>query len=635
MTDPTWRFRRMQPGEMNVDPIEGEFFSTEALDSLADALVRESIQNSLDARGPDEALHVRFAFSGPDQELEGEARTTYLDGLMPHLRAAKSGFLELPTASEALSFLTIEDFGTRGLQGDPAQSEDDELNLDATRNDFYYFWRNVGRSRKHAAELGRWGLGKTVFPAASRVNSFFALTVRSNDQLRLLMGQSVAKVHRLQGQRYYPYGYYGEFKEDFALPVNDAARLNAFVGAFALARHDEPGLSVVVPYPSAEITPEALVPSIIHHYFIAIMAGVLTAEVVANGKRVTLDAKSLPVLAHELQAGNREFEGLLRLARWSMNVSAADTIALAVPPEKDAPRWLDDRLIPEQIAKLREVLDEPSPIALRAPVWVKPSTGEATLSYFDVFLERDDGLARGEDHFIRDYITVAGVRSSLPKGYRCIVAVRDRALATMLGDSENPAHTEWQERSPRFKDRYRHGASTLRYVKAVPREVLRLLTRPAEGRDYGLLRQLFSLEIPEAAEAKDHAPQHDQVDGAGAEATTSAEIVGREPFFQLQKLGGGFRLSGAGADRAMPAAIRVEVAYEVRRGNPFTQYQTLDFEIDRTPIDLVSSGVEIVRRKENELLFRPQQSDFHVVITGFHAYRDLRVRVKVIDAVSS
>jgi len=40
--EPTWHFRRMQPGEMNIDPIEAEFFSTEALGSLADALVREA-----------------------------------------------------------------------------------------------------------------------------------------------------------------------------------------------------------------------------------------------------------------------------------------------------------------------------------------------------------------------------------------------------------------------------------------------------------------------------------------------------------------------------------------------------------------------------------------------------------------
>jgi hypothetical protein len=42
----------MKPGEINVDPIEGEFFTTEAIGSVTDALVRESIQNSLDAASP-------------------------------------------------------------------------------------------------------------------------------------------------------------------------------------------------------------------------------------------------------------------------------------------------------------------------------------------------------------------------------------------------------------------------------------------------------------------------------------------------------------------------------------------------------------------------------------------------------
>ncbi len=42
----------MTRGEINVDPIEGEFFSTEVLGSLPDALVREAIQNSLDAGIP-------------------------------------------------------------------------------------------------------------------------------------------------------------------------------------------------------------------------------------------------------------------------------------------------------------------------------------------------------------------------------------------------------------------------------------------------------------------------------------------------------------------------------------------------------------------------------------------------------
>ncbi|MCL4799030.1 MAG: hypothetical protein KJ025_05540 [Burkholderiales bacterium] len=69
---PQWQFRRMHPGEMNIDPIESEFFSTEALESLADALVREAIQNSLDAHA-----------------------ARYLAGLWPHVAADRSGLVQL------------------------------------------------------------------------------------------------------------------------------------------------------------------------------------------------------------------------------------------------------------------------------------------------------------------------------------------------------------------------------------------------------------------------------------------------------------------------------------------------------------------------------------------------------------
>jgi hypothetical protein len=303
-----------------------------------------------------------------------------------------------------------------------------------------------------------------------------------------------------------------------------------------------------------------------------------------------------------------------------------------MPQEKEAPRWVDDRLTPDQLAHLRGRLDEPSPVALRVPVWVKPSTGEPVLSHFEVYLERDDGLARGDDHFIRDYITVTGVHATLPRGYRCIVAVRDRPLAALLGDSENPAHTEWQERSPKFKDRYRHGPYTLRYVRNVPRELVRVLTRPAEGRDLGLLRQLFSLDIQAMEQSSNQGPQRGEADGMGAQAGIGEVFVARESFFQLQKLPGGFRLSGVGGAVARPAAMRVQVAYEVRRGNPFAHYQTLDFELERTPIDVATSNAEVLEQRANTLVFRPTHADFHVVITGFHTFRDLRVRVKTMEA---
>jgi hypothetical protein len=194
------------------------------------------------------------------------------------------------------------------------------------------------------------------------------------------------------------------------------------------------------------------------------------------------------------------------------------------------------------------------------PVWVKPKGAANVMSEFNVYLQRDELIERADEHYVRDGITVTGVRAALPRGIRLIVSIRDRSLSTLLGDSENPAHTEWQERSVKFKDRYHHGPFTLRYLKSVPRELVRLLTRPSEGRDYALLKQLFSLDVPTESEfvARTADPaQH----GAGEEAGESEiATVGSERSLALQKLRGGFRIKGLAGETGPPRRTVVRVA---------------------------------------------------------------------------
>jgi hypothetical protein len=48
MTRATWRFRAMTRDEVNIDPFEDEFFTTEMLQGIHGALVREAIQNFID-----------------------------------------------------------------------------------------------------------------------------------------------------------------------------------------------------------------------------------------------------------------------------------------------------------------------------------------------------------------------------------------------------------------------------------------------------------------------------------------------------------------------------------------------------------------------------------------------------------
>ena len=67
-----WQFFEHQPGRTLVDPIEEAFFSSDSDDENARHLVRESIQNSLDAQRPDQTVKVRFTFGDLQDEFVAE-----------------------------------------------------------------------------------------------------------------------------------------------------------------------------------------------------------------------------------------------------------------------------------------------------------------------------------------------------------------------------------------------------------------------------------------------------------------------------------------------------------------------------------------------------------------------------------
>ena len=180
-----WVFRELRRGDKDRQPTQGEFFSTDAIRSAAQALVRESIQNSLDAslKVPGVPVRVRFRLcTGPDALPAATARQYFADG-WKHFTAPDNGLDDVPQSRDDCPFLVVEDFGTTGLVGDITQWR----HLSEAKNPFYYFFRTEGRSGKGEEERGRWGIGKYVFPRSSRIHAFLALTVRSDDVKRLMM----------------------------------------------------------------------------------------------------------------------------------------------------------------------------------------------------------------------------------------------------------------------------------------------------------------------------------------------------------------------------------------------------------------------------------------------------------------
>jgi hypothetical protein len=620
----------MQPGEINVDPIEGEFFTTEAIGSITDALVRESIQNSLDAAEGDGPVSVCFSFhSGPGRGIDPrQTIELYLDGLSPHLQARHSGLQDLPSAAENLEYILIEDYGTRGLQGDILQYDD--LDDDVRKNDFYYFWRNIGRTRKESTDLGRWGLGKTVFQAASRINAFYGMTVRKDDGRTLLMGQSVLKIHKLAGTRYSPYGYFGLFDGELALPVEDQSDLSAFANRFSIDRIGKPGLTVLVPYPDKEINAPDCARSVIKHYFFPILAGRLIVTIKYAGKKWELNTGSLDDLLKKSRfPESRGMLGLLDLARWAIKQPREAWITLMEPAAGRAPKLREDLFSSHDLAALREKFANGDRLAFYLPLTIQRRFQKDLMhTGFALYLERDENLPKAEDHFIRQGITIPEVTALKHKGMRAIVTITERHLSAFLGDAENPAHTEWERNSKKFKKRYKLGPSTLDFVKSSPREIVKILTQPQKGRDENLLKHIFSLPTDAAADRGMARKMEAAADGAGAETISDGEIIENrgDNYLQLTPIKGGFNLSKRPRSKRVPRYITIWLAYELRTGNPFKKYTPLDFDVGQPPISIRLTGAALLLSKHNVVQIEVQKGNFKLTVTGFDTNRDLRVK---------
>ncbi len=622
---PAWHFREMDRGEINVDPVHDEFFKAQ---DLADALVREAIQNSLDARRGHSRVRVRFRFAVDDQALPPEVAAKYLHGLQAHLDVVAPHLQSsVPDLTGPMPFLLIEDSGTRGLTGDPGSDPelDDE---DEARNDFYYFWRNVGRTGKGEMDRGRWGLGKAVFSVSSRIRTIFGLTLRADDERRLLLGQSVLKTHILDGRRRAPYGFLAHIGEDsFPHALSQSAMLDGFTADFGLQRA-EPGLSIVVPFHrDDDLRFEQVVASVVRQYFYPITRGDLVVTVEENGVIETIRTATIDTIANQYAPGDH-LTNLCALTRWSMLLSEEEWIQIP-EPAAGAPKWREEAIAPDQLELLRRRFDAGDRLAFRIHVPVRRKRSRAASSYFAVILEKDEQLKRGEHHFIRRGITIPEVRSPRDKPVRAILVADDDALSTFLGDAENPAHSDWSERNDKIRNAYENGASTLRYVKNAISQLAALVTTPPAGRAPDLLAEIFSVTIPAGGDQSGVRRPQPPLSETAATAAGFPNIPIKPPEqrIKIMPVAGGFALRGSGSIGDVGVTFLAEVAYRTRNGNPFRKYNAFDFTIGDDGVSLACEGANIRAIDGNRLEFLPTRPDFHLALTGFDARRDLMVRL--------
>ena len=646
MTNPRWRFARMTPAEINQDPVQGEFFSREA--DLPGRLVREAIQNSLDAGIDGRTVRVRFVFSGQRHALLPYRAARYLDGLEDHVEAVVEaggmaagasdgdGDEEESAAYDALAcfdrpmdYLVVEDFGTTGLRGDIRANTEREQG-----NDFWGFFRSIGISPKGENDAGSWGLGKWVFPDASIVNAYLGMTQREGEENWLLMGMALLKTHHLGETKY---RYYGSFaahddavdEQWFPLPVDADDFVQEAVGDFNLERLDDPGLSVIVPWPKPALRPAAIARAVLTQYFLPIVRGDLVVEIIHpdEGTR-TIDDASILGEADRIPPSDRDDEspaslrGAIEFARWAIGLKADAHLELQAPN-----RHRDT--IGERLGTIRERYEEGKPLAFRFTTNVRRAgQTQPVSSSFRVYLERDDDLNEGHDYFVRGHLRIPHMDHIKRQKARALVLVDGGSeLGHLLRDAEGPAHDRWDHSEPRLKERWSGGQARVDEVRrAAERLLLRLVERPRE-RQMDALADLFPGDPSRIGRGQS------RKQGDRTEPRPPPEA--RPSPLQVDSPAGAFVLrKPTGSEKPVAGTVwSVRFAYDTVRGNPFTVFEagvkqgSPDFSLDG---GLKMDGTEGCAPEitgPNTLRFEVTDEAFRLRVSGFDE-RDVKVEVR-------
>lgn len=176
----TWQFRPINPNENSGTSTVDDNFANEERTSV-EILVRETLQNPLDARNDDDVVEVKYNIVNVDRTDSEFLSTIFSEKALLHFESGK--LIKDKSLPKIIPFLVIEDFGTSGLEGTFSDSS-----IDGRAENWNAFWFREGEGAKPTKSNGGAGQGKITLYAASEIRSLIALTRRHSDDKELLFG---------------------------------------------------------------------------------------------------------------------------------------------------------------------------------------------------------------------------------------------------------------------------------------------------------------------------------------------------------------------------------------------------------------------------------------------------------------
>jgi hypothetical protein len=627
----SWFHPRVARYDQQGRGISDHNFRHEARSLLA-IFIRELLQNALDARllGNESPVTVYIRWlkaANVDRE--------YLDECVdPDLiaRVQASSGKDVHLDPEKPVALVIEDFGTMGLQGAWHDST-----VDGPNENYNAFWFREGEGAKgDNSSNGGAGQGKISFYLRSIVRTVLGFTVRASDGQRLVLGRAVFnRDYRLdeEGEKFKRIAYWCREKDGMPLPTLDTTEIDRFSRAFSLKRKDEPGLSLILPFPQ-DHEPDQALKVVLGEFFFPIARGRLVVHVddteITASTIVKLAAEYLKdeevrdTLGISLTSGYRAF--------LSEIISDESNGAQAVLMTDDWGRvsTLSPGHFPDgAVDSLKAKLSNGERIYVRFPLNVRRRKHHSAKTFVDVHLQVPDDLTFSEEAYIRQDLLIGEERRLknahyLPKA-RALTFVYDELLSRFLADAEEASHLLWNASREKLQDNWMNEKEILRLVRQAAPRLLAFLAATEGKRDVRALARFFARPSEEGSKKTEGANR----DQGGDPPTPLAPPPPPDPeLFVLVPKATLVELRALGDSRIVGGEGYLEVAYQELGADSFRSYDPFDFDFhNESGYPVVASGCEILQKLRNRITFKVLTPNMKLEASGFDPNVRLDVRL--------
>ena len=623
-----WQFEELSPNDNSVTSTVEDNFANEERTSV-EILVRETLQNPLDARHQDEVVEVRYNLISVNRRTSAFAQSLFSDHCCKHLLAGKLTASE--SLPETIDFLVIEDFGTSGLEGSFTDSS-----VDGSSENWNAFWFREGQGAKPTKSNGGAGQGKITLYTTSAIRTVLALTRRVSDGAELLLGccrfrqnyklpESTARWSK-EG-RWSSTGTPGKL----AIPIQDVVFLEKLKKELQLKRGIQPGTTFIVPMPR-EITLVAIQNAVVNEFYFPIRRGRLKVEV----GDVVIDSESISKVATELGNAGRHASDFRTFMEQAIK-SHIDCVPMATAKRS----WVletnltDISFEPTELKALKTAFENSELVNVEFPVRITKKDSTETLSgAFRVILKQHLDGDQSHELFIRQDLGIDGERRL--KGSRriqpclALTFIQESNLSSLLAAAEEPTHRTWNSKRPKVVGQYKDPDKVLNSVRNAALRLVEFLTPPGK-RDDTALSIYF---------ADPTAPPTKRKGGAGIKPDSpisEPDLVvppippPRAKPIDFVPLSDGFRIKSNPPEmilKTLPLLCEIDVAYATTFGDPFTQWDAAEFWLnDEKAFPIDCAGITDLVRAGNQISFNMTHPVAEIKVTGFDTNRRLEVRV--------